>query len=161
MLEVGPLAFNDPISLRGTILHEFEHLHHTEKAIAAIERWRATEPKLEFAAWLEEQKKTGRMSLLDHGVIREQVSSGTNATEALAYMRGFIATFHLRPLDDIDRFTSLVHLSRTSGRGPGTRSRTRRRAAAGVPRDAQRAASRRVGRVHRGTARRDAVESVL
>ena len=35
MLEVGPLAFNDPISLRGTILHEFEHLHHTEKAIAA------------------------------------------------------------------------------------------------------------------------------
>ena len=110
-LEVGPLAFNDPISLRGTVLHEFEHVHHTEKAIAAVERWRATEPKLEFAAWLEKQKETGKMSLLDHGVIREQVSSGTQATEALAYMTGFMATFHLRPLDDADRFTSLVHLS--------------------------------------------------
>ena len=59
-LEVGPLAFNDPISLRGTVLHEFEHVHHTEKAIAAVERWRATEPKLEFAAWLEKQKESGQ-----------------------------------------------------------------------------------------------------
>ncbi len=124
-LEVGPLAFNDPISLRGTVLHEFEHVHHTEKAIAAVERWRATEPKLEFAAWLEKQKETGKMSLLDHGVIREQVSSGTQATEALAYMTGFMATFHLRPLDDADRFTRSCTCPR-SGPGPGTRSTTRR-----------------------------------
>ena len=45
-------------------------------------------------------------------MIREQVSSGTEATEALAYLRGFMATFHLRPLDDIGAvFVSLVHLS--------------------------------------------------
>jgi hypothetical protein len=111
MLEIGPLAFNNPISLRGTVLHEFEHIHHTEKAIAAIERWRATEPKDDFPTWLNEQKKRGRISPLDHGIIREQVSSGTEATETLAYLRGFTATFHLRPLDDIELFTSLVHLA--------------------------------------------------
>jgi hypothetical protein len=110
-LEIGPLAFNSPISLRGTILHEFEHLHHTEKAIAEIERWRATEPKLEFAPWLEKQRKTGKLSPLDHGVIREQVTDSTEATESLAYLRSFVSTFHLRPLDDLERFVALVHLS--------------------------------------------------
>jgi hypothetical protein len=110
-LEIGPLAFNDPISLRGTILHEFEHLHHAEKAIAAIEQWRASEPKLEFRPWLDQRLKAGKLSPLDHGVIREQVTNASEATESLAYLRGFMATYHLRPLDDIDRFTSLVHLS--------------------------------------------------
>jgi hypothetical protein len=110
-LEIGPLAFNNPISLRGTVLHEFEHIHHTEKAVAAIERWRATEPKLDFPTWLNNQHKAGKISPLDHGIIREQVSSGTEATESLAYLRGFMATYHLRPLDDIELFTSLVNLA--------------------------------------------------
>jgi hypothetical protein len=107
-LELSPLAFDDPISLRGTVLHEFEHIHHTEKAIEAIERWRATEPTLDFKTWLERKSK---LSPLDQNVIREQVAGTTKATEALAYMRGFMATFHLRPLDDPDRFTSLHHLA--------------------------------------------------
>ena len=107
MLEVGPHAFVDPISLRGTIQHEFEHLHHTERAMDAVERWRATEPKLEFMPWLEKQRKAGKISPLDHGLIREQVSKGTQATEAMAYMRGFVETFHLRAPDDDARFTSL------------------------------------------------------
>jgi hypothetical protein len=106
--ELTPLAFDNRISLRGTVLHEFEHIHHTEKAIAAIERWRATEPKLEFLTWLEEKSK---LSALDQNVIREQVTSGSQATEALAYMRGFMATFHLRALDDPERFVSLHHLA--------------------------------------------------
>ncbi|WP_028062593.1 hypothetical protein [Solirubrobacter soli] len=111
MLEIGPLAFNNPISLRGTVLHEFEHIHHTEKAIEAVGRWRATEPRDDFPVWLDKQLKRGKISALDHGVIREQVSSGTEATESLAYLTGFMATYHLRPLDDIELFTSLVHLA--------------------------------------------------
>jgi hypothetical protein len=111
VLEIGPHAFADPISLRGTIHHEFEHLHHTERAIEAVERWRATEPKLEFMAWLNKQRDAGKVSPVDHGLIREQVSKGTQATEAMAYMRGFVETFHLRALDSPELFTSLNHFA--------------------------------------------------
>jgi hypothetical protein len=100
-LEVGPFAFEDLVSLRGTIQHEFSHVHHAEKAIAAVERWRATEPKLEFLTWLKEQEEAGKVSALDATVIEGQVKGETAATEALSYLRGFMATYHLRDLDEL------------------------------------------------------------
>jgi hypothetical protein len=100
-LEVGPFAFEDVISLRGTIQHEFSHVHHAEKAIAAVERWRATEPKLEFLVWLDDQKEKGKLSALDTTIIKGQVKGETGATEALSYLRGFMTTYHVRELDEV------------------------------------------------------------
>ena len=144
MLEVGPLAFNDPISLRGTILHEFEHLHHTEKAIAAVERWRATEPKLEFAAWLEKQLEDGQDVAARP---RRDPRAGLERHRG-DRVAGLPAQLHVdlppaRRWTTSSRFTSLVHLSEewTAGRARGPRRDDR--AAAGLPRDAGRAASRR------------------
>lgn len=96
-LEVGPRAFGDLIALRGTLLHEFTHLGHAVKTIEAVRRWRATERKLPFLAWLERQ----RLDPVEHAIIAEQVTPHAESTESLAYLRGFTSSYHLYDLSAI------------------------------------------------------------
>jgi hypothetical protein len=97
-LEVGPLAFGDFVALRGTLLHEYEHMRHAETAIEAVEMWRATTSDGDFLPWLERRQKAGKVDKLAFDVIAEQVAGKHNNTESLAYLAGFMATYHLRPL---------------------------------------------------------------
>jgi hypothetical protein len=97
-LEVGPLAFGDLISLRSTLLHEFTHLGHATKTIAAVKEWRETELKLPFSAWLDRRRRAGKIDAVEHAVIAEQVTAHSETTESLAYLRDFTSAFHLRDL---------------------------------------------------------------
>ena len=97
-LEVGPLAFGDLVALRGTLLHEYEHMRHAEKAIEAVQLWRATTSDGDFEAWLTRRQKAGKVDAVDFAVIKQQVEGLSNNTESLAYLAGFTATYHLRSL---------------------------------------------------------------
>ncbi len=97
-LEVGPLAFGDLVALRGTLLHEYEHMRHAEKAIEAVQLWRATTSDGDFEAWLARRHKAGKVDAVDFAVIKQQVEGLSNNTESLAYLAGFTATYHLRSL---------------------------------------------------------------
>jgi hypothetical protein len=100
-LEVGPLAFGDPVALRGTLLHEYEHMRHAETAIEAVQLWRATTSDGDFLPWLERRHKAGKVDAIDFAVIKQQVEGKSNNTESLAYLAGFTATYHLRSLAEI------------------------------------------------------------
>ena len=100
-LEVGPLAFGDLVALRGTLLHEYEHMRHAEQAIEAVRLWRATTSDGEFGPWLERRHKAGKLDAVDLAVIKEQVAGKSSNTESLAYLTGFMSTYHLRPLAEI------------------------------------------------------------
>ncbi len=97
-LELGPLAFGDLVALRGTLLHEYEHMRHSEKAIEAVQLWRATTSDGDFVPWLERRHKAGKVDAVDLAVIKQEVAGLSNNTESLAYLAGFMATYHLRPL---------------------------------------------------------------
>jgi hypothetical protein len=92
-LELGPGAFEDLPSLRGTILHELAHVNHAVQAIEAVTRWRAETTDGKFLTWLAREKKAGRIDAVDFSIIKEEVEGGTENTEALAYVVSFIASY--------------------------------------------------------------------
>jgi hypothetical protein len=100
-LVVGPGSFGDLVSLRATLLHEFSHVNHATKTIAAVERWRATERKLPFDRWLNRQVEAGKVDPVDFAVISEQVTTQDETTESLSYLRAFMTTYHLRDLSEL------------------------------------------------------------
>jgi hypothetical protein len=100
-LEVGPRAFSNLPELRATLLHEFSHQNHAALAIAALRQWRAAGGKSSFETWLKGRHKAGAFQDVQYAIIREQVTPHAESTESLSYLRGFLASYHLRDLDEV------------------------------------------------------------
>jgi len=96
-LELGPGSFLSLPELRGTLLHEFTHVHHAVQTIEAVRRWRTTTTGGTFLSWLAREQKAGRIDAVAFSVIKEGVEGGTENTEALAYVVSFMAAY-----DDLD-----------------------------------------------------------
>jgi len=109
-LELGPGAFEDLASLRGTILHELAHVNHAVQAIEAVTRWRAQTTDGTFLTWLAREKKKGRIDAVDFAVIKEEVEGGTENTEALAYVVSFIASYDAVALSTMPAGDAIVDL---------------------------------------------------
>jgi hypothetical protein len=99
----GWRAFNShsEIQLLGTAVHEATHFAHAEMAIDWLQRWRASSSRSEFPEWLRQQRDRRRLTREQYDLIIEETRSGESpATETLSHLEGFMATYHLMPMDE-------------------------------------------------------------
>jgi hypothetical protein len=99
ILSVGILKA-DKASALPTVRHEMVHARHKQKVLEAVTAWQAlpARGRPSFSEWLTRQtgKRRGPMSALDAVLIGKGVQDLGVNTEILAYVEGFVTSFHRR-----------------------------------------------------------------
>jgi hypothetical protein len=92
---LGPKAFHGgKDGALGTLRHEMKHAEHFQMMIDHVARWRGGGAKAgSFDSWVDKQKGIGKV---ERALLAGERSGNTANTEVLAYVEGFINTFHLR-----------------------------------------------------------------
>lgn len=99
ILSVGILKEEKGLSLP-VVRHEMVHARHKQKVLEAVKLWQAlpARGRPSFGDWIKQQ--TGRrknpMSALDAVLIDRGVQDLSVNTEALAYVEGFVTSYHRR-----------------------------------------------------------------
>jgi hypothetical protein len=99
ILSVGALHADKGLSLH-TVRHEMVHARHKQKVLEAVRVWQAlpVRGRPSFGDWLGQQtrKRKGAMSALDAALIGKGVQDASANTEVLAYVEGFVNSYHRR-----------------------------------------------------------------
>jgi hypothetical protein len=99
ILSVGILKADKASSLP-TVRHEMVHARHKQKVLEAVKVWQGlpARGRPSLREWLTKQtrKRTGPMSALDAVLIGKGVQDLGVNTEILAYVEGFVNSFHRR-----------------------------------------------------------------
>jgi hypothetical protein len=108
----GPGSFSSrsKILLKATAIHESTHVTHADLGRRWRKRWLKEKSKKGFRDWLKIQKNRRRLSQEQFDLILGQTKGGEKpTTETLAYLNGFMASYHLMPINRTrTRFGSLV-----------------------------------------------------
>jgi Domain of unknown function (DUF4157) len=78
-----------------TLRHEMMHAEHLILTLKTVEKWRASKTKDSFDDWLSEQKKKGKISTLEQGLVAEEEKTNRPNSELLGYTEGFMTAFLL------------------------------------------------------------------
>ena len=99
ILSVGMLDADKGLSLH-TVRHEMVHARHKLKVLEAVKDWQSlpARGRPSFGDWLGQQtrKRKGAMSALDAVLIGKGVQDLAANTEVLAYVEGFVNSYHRR-----------------------------------------------------------------
>jgi hypothetical protein len=91
---LGPKAFhNGKDGALGTLRHEMKHAEHLQLMIDRLAKWRESGKGGSFDSWVDRQKGIGKV---ESALLEGERKGNTANTEVLAYVEGFINTFHLR-----------------------------------------------------------------
>ncbi len=99
ILSTGVLKPDKGLSLH-TVRHEMVHARHKQKVLDAVKAWQSlpVRGRPSFGDWLGQQtrKRKGAMSALDAVLIGKGVQDLAANTEVLAYVEGFVNSYHRR-----------------------------------------------------------------
>ena len=99
ILSTGALNADKGLSLH-IVRHEMVHARHKQKVLDAVKAWQAlpVRGRPSFGEWLGQQtrKRKGAMSALDAVLIGKGVQDLAANTEVLAYVEGFVNSYHRR-----------------------------------------------------------------
>jgi hypothetical protein len=91
---LGPQAFHHgKDGALGTLRHEMKHAEHFQLMIDRLAKWRKSGTGGSFDAWVDRETGIGK---LERSLLEGERKGNTANTEVLAYVEGFINTFHLR-----------------------------------------------------------------
>lgn len=127
ILSVGILKADKGLSLH-TVRHEMVHARHKQKVLEAVRVWQAlpVRGRPSFSEWLTEQTRRRKdpMSALDAVLIGKGAQDLGVNTEVLAYVEGFVNSYHRRGptlADAGPAFFELLGAVRPTGSTPGRR----------------------------------------
>jgi hypothetical protein len=99
ILSIGVLNADKGLSLH-IVRHEMVHARHKQKVLDAVKAWQAlpVRGRPSFGDWLGQQtrKRKGAMSALDAALVGKGVQDLKANTEVLAYVEGFVNSYHRR-----------------------------------------------------------------
>jgi hypothetical protein len=91
---LGPKAFHHgKDGALGTLRHEMKHAEHLQLMIDRLAKWRKSGKGGSFDSWVDREKGIGKV---ERSLLEGERKGNTTNTELLAYVEGFINTFHLR-----------------------------------------------------------------
>jgi hypothetical protein len=91
---LGPKAFHHgKDGALGTLRHEMKHAEHFQLMIDRLAKWRKSGKGGSFDSYVDREKGIGKV---ERALLEGERKGNTANTEVLAYVEGFINTFHLR-----------------------------------------------------------------
>jgi len=103
-LTLGPESIfpDSPVLTQMVFFHEATHTAHATRGTELLQKWRATKTKQSFEDWLK-TKRTGKgISESEYELTVEKTKKSSTSTETLAYLAGFMAAFHLLPVEQTE-----------------------------------------------------------
>jgi hypothetical protein len=82
--------------------HEATHVAHATRGTELLQKWRGTKTKQSFEDWLKAKKAAKGISGSEYELTVEKTKKSSTSTETLAYLAGFMAAFHLLPVEQTD-----------------------------------------------------------
>jgi hypothetical protein len=103
-LTLGPESIfpDSPVLTQMIFFHEATHTAHATRETELLQKWRGTKTKQRFEDWLKAKKSGKKISESEYELTAEKINKGSTSTETLAYLAGFMAAFHLLPVEQTE-----------------------------------------------------------
>jgi len=103
-LTLGPESIfpDSPALTQMIFFHEATHTAHATRGTELLQKWRGTKTNKSFEDWLKAEKSGKGISESEYELTVEKISKGSTSTETLAYLAGFMAAFHLLPVEQTE-----------------------------------------------------------
>ncbi|HSP07927.1 MAG TPA: LysM domain-containing protein, partial [Acidobacteriota bacterium] len=114
---LGQLAMDNPFEVITTAFHEATHVRHHARGNELLQQWGDIKGKKPaFDDWLKDQYRNNKITLEEKATVLSEFRGGAGATESIAYVNGFMATF---AVDRADERMIASELGMAASKSPG------------------------------------------